>query len=98
MLLYFTAINFSADGEYLLGGGKGKHVCLYELKHRILLKKYLLTDNRSLEGVVEFKNSSKREDEVLQSDSEEKKDDSYLPGSKYSLISKRKIKMSVETR
>lgn len=94
---YFTSLAFSTDGDFLLGGGKTKYVCLYELRHRILLKKFLLSDNRSLDNTLEFLNS-KQQVKAQNSDSEPENVNDYLPGSKYSLISKRKIKPSVETR
>ena len=49
---YFKTIVYTSDGDYLLGGGNSKYICLYELRHKILLKKFLLTTNRSLDGTL----------------------------------------------
>lgn len=48
---------YSSDGDYLLAGGNSKYICLYELRHRILLKKIRLTSNRSLDGTLHKLNS-----------------------------------------
>uniref|UniRef100_A0A182U5Q6 Uncharacterized protein n=1 Tax=Anopheles melas TaxID=34690 RepID=A0A182U5Q6_9DIPT len=47
----FTSICYSADGECLLAGGKSKFVCIYNVKEAILLKKFQITQNRSLDGM-----------------------------------------------
>jgi periodic tryptophan protein 2 len=54
---YFTSVQYSADGEHLLAGGNSKNLCLYELRHKVLLRKFVLTNNRSLDGVLEQLNS-----------------------------------------
>lgn len=56
---HFRAIEYSSDGEYLLAGGNAKNLCLYDLKHRVLLKKFEFTNNRSLDGVLYKLNSKK---------------------------------------
>lgn len=35
----------------ILAGGRSKNVCIYNVKESILLKKYEITQNRSLDGV-----------------------------------------------
>ncbi|XP_052873384.1 periodic tryptophan protein 2 homolog [Anopheles cruzii] len=52
----FMSICYSADGECLLAGGKSKYVCIYNVKEAILLKKFQITQNRSLDGMDEFMN------------------------------------------
>ncbi|KAM3968341.1 periodic tryptophan protein 2 homolog [Aphomia sociella] len=52
----FTTISYSADGTCLLGGGNSKHVCLYSVKESILIKKFVITQNRSLDAVNDFIN------------------------------------------
>ncbi|XP_052888614.1 periodic tryptophan protein 2 homolog [Anopheles moucheti] len=55
----FTSICYSADGECLLAGGKSKYVCIYNVKEAILLKKFQITQNRSLDGMDEYINRRK---------------------------------------
>lgn len=53
---YFTTITYSADGECILAAGKSKNVCIYHVREGILLKKFEITQNRSLDGLNEFIN------------------------------------------
>lgn len=53
---YFTTITYSADGECILAAGKSKYICIYHVREGILLKKFELTQNRSLDGLNEFIN------------------------------------------
>ena len=50
---YFTSVCYSADGTCLLAGGNSKYVCIYEVSQQILLKKFQVTFNRSLDGVLD---------------------------------------------
>uniref|UniRef100_S4NTU2 No child left behind n=1 Tax=Pararge aegeria TaxID=116150 RepID=S4NTU2_9NEOP len=52
----FTTICYSADGTSLLGAGNSKHVCLYSIKESVLIKKFVITQNRSLDAVNDFVN------------------------------------------
>lgn len=47
-----TTMCFSPDGALLLVGGESVFVCLYSVFDRILVKKFAITRNRSLDGVV----------------------------------------------
>ncbi|XP_029169932.1 periodic tryptophan protein 2 homolog [Nylanderia fulva] len=47
----FTTLCYSADGTCILAGGRSKNVCIYNVQESILLKKYEITQNRSLDGV-----------------------------------------------
>uniref|UniRef100_A0A5K3G0B7 WD_REPEATS_REGION domain-containing protein n=1 Tax=Mesocestoides corti TaxID=53468 RepID=A0A5K3G0B7_MESCO len=49
----FLSITYSADGEHLLAGGDSKFICLYSIPDRLLLKRFEITVNLSLEGVQE---------------------------------------------
>lgn len=53
---YFTSITYSADGECILAGGKSKYVCIYHVREGLLLKKFEITQNFSLDGMTEFIN------------------------------------------
>ena len=50
---YFTSIVYSADGTCILAGGNSKYVCIYEVSQQILLKKFQISFNRSLDGVLD---------------------------------------------
>ncbi|XP_045459792.1 periodic tryptophan protein 2 homolog [Melitaea cinxia] len=47
----FTTICYSADGSCILAGGNSKNVCLYSIKESVLIKKFVITQNRSLDAV-----------------------------------------------
>ncbi|CAH1131380.1 unnamed protein product [Ceutorhynchus assimilis] len=55
----FTTLCYSADGEYLLAGGQSKNVCIYNVKEALLVKKFEITQNRSLDAVDDFINRRK---------------------------------------
>ncbi|XP_017785717.1 PREDICTED: periodic tryptophan protein 2 homolog [Nicrophorus vespilloides] len=50
----FLTLCYSADGECILAGGQSKNVCIYNIKQGIILKKFSITCNLSLDGVQEF--------------------------------------------
>lgn len=53
----FNSISYSPDGGFLLAGGNSKYICIYDLKHRVLISKISFTENRSLSGVLDKLNS-----------------------------------------
>lgn len=50
---FFRSVCYSTDGEYVIGGGRSKYICIYELRGKTLVRKYALTQNRSLEVGLE---------------------------------------------
>ncbi|CAK1551545.1 unnamed protein product [Leptosia nina] len=52
----FTTICYSADGSCILGAGNSKHVCLYSVKESVLIRKFVITQNRSLDAVSDVIN------------------------------------------
>lgn len=50
---YFTSVCYSSDGSCVLAGGNSKYVCVYEITQQMLLKKFQVTFNRSLDGVID---------------------------------------------
>jgi len=50
---YFTSVCYSADGSCVLAGGNSRFVCIYEVSQQMLLKKFQVTFNRSLDGVLD---------------------------------------------
>lgn len=53
----FTTIKYSADGTCVLAGGNSKYICLYDVQSGVLLKKFTVSVNLSLDGTQEFLNS-----------------------------------------
>ncbi|CAK9804620.1 Periodic tryptophan protein 2 homolog [Anthophora plagiata] len=52
----FTTLCYSADGTCLLAGGQSKNICLYNVQEFMLLKKFVVTQNRSLDAVDDIIN------------------------------------------
>ncbi|XP_056631843.1 periodic tryptophan protein 2 homolog [Diorhabda sublineata] len=55
----FTSLCWSADGESIIAGGQSKNVCIYNVKEGLILKKFEITQNRSLDAVDDFINRRK---------------------------------------
>ncbi|MEW5311682.1 MAG: hypothetical protein WDW38_003377 [Sanguina aurantia] len=76
----FTSLAFTADGASIIAGGSSKYVCIYDEAERIMLRRFQVTHNRSLDGVLDTLNSKNMTDagplELI--DHEEKNDDLEL--------------------
>ncbi|KAF6164535.1 hypothetical protein GIB67_025361 [Kingdonia uniflora] len=55
----FTSLCYSADGSYILAGGRSKYICMYDVADQILLRRFQVTHNLSLDGVLDFLNSKR---------------------------------------
>ncbi|KAL3631821.1 U3 snoRNP protein [Castilleja foliolosa] len=55
----FTTLCYSADGSYILAGGSSKYICMYDIADQVLLRRFQITHNLSLDGVLDFLNSKK---------------------------------------
>lgn len=47
----FTTLCYSADGQNILAGGMSKFVCLYHVQEQILVKRFELSCNLSLDAM-----------------------------------------------
>ncbi|KAF3450839.1 hypothetical protein FNV43_RR06928 [Rhamnella rubrinervis] len=56
---FFTTLCYSADGAYILAGGSSKYICMYDVADQVLLRRFQITHNLSLDGVLDFLNSKK---------------------------------------
>ncbi|KAF8406971.1 hypothetical protein HHK36_006092 [Tetracentron sinense] len=55
----FTSLCYSADGNYILAGGSSKYICMYDVADQVLLRRFQITHNLSLDGALDFLNSKK---------------------------------------
>lgn len=53
----FRSLAYSADGTFLVAGGSSKYVVIYDVAERVMLRRFSLTSNRSLDGVLDMLNS-----------------------------------------
>ena len=51
------SICYTADGECVLAGGRTKYVCIYAVEKQLLLKRFQLSHNRSIDGTVDKLNT-----------------------------------------
>ncbi|NXO94551.1 PWP2 protein, partial [Certhia brachydactyla] len=61
----FTTLCYSADGESILAGGLSKFVCIYNVKEQILMKKFEISCNYSLDAMEVFCVSKEMKDFFL---------------------------------
>ena len=47
----FTSLCYTADGRCILAGGRSKFICIYNVAHQILLKKFQISRNRAFDGM-----------------------------------------------
>uniref|UniRef100_A0A2K5ZU66 PWP2 small subunit processome component n=1 Tax=Mandrillus leucophaeus TaxID=9568 RepID=A0A2K5ZU66_MANLE len=55
----FTTLCYSADGQSILAGGMSKFVCIYHVREQILMKRFEISCNLSLDAMEEFLNRRK---------------------------------------
>lgn len=53
----FNSLSYTADGACLLAGGSSKWVCLYDARDGVLLRRFQISQNLSLDGTQEFLDS-----------------------------------------
>lgn len=58
----FTSLCYTADGKCILAGGRSKFVCIYHVDQQMLLKRFEISTNLSLDGMKEFLHSSNMTD------------------------------------
>ena len=47
----FTSLCYTADGRCILAGGRSKFICIYDVTHQVLLKKFQISRNRAFDGM-----------------------------------------------
>ncbi|CEQ40342.1 SPOSA6832_01966, partial [Sporobolomyces salmonicolor] len=102
----FNSLSYTADGACLLAGGNSKHVCLYDARDGVLLRRFEISQNLSLDGTQEFLDSRNLTEagprELIDergdlSDLEDRIDRS-LPGARTGDLSKRKYRPEARTK
>jgi periodic tryptophan protein 2 len=68
-----------AFGDLAIGGGNSKNICLYDIKHKVMLRRFAITQNRSLDGVLQNLNSKNvKEGGIINHEIERLEEDSDL--------------------
>ncbi|KAL4246695.1 WD repeat PWP2 family protein, partial [Abortiporus biennis] len=102
----YNSLTYTADGQCLLAGGNSKYVVIYDVRDGVMVKKFQISQNLSLDGTEEFLDNRKvteagnvdlidqRGDE---SDLEDRVDHS-LPGAQRGDMSKRRYRQEARTK
>ena len=102
----FTSVAWSADGSCVLAGGNSKYVALYDTREGVLIRRWQISENLSLDGTEEFLDSRRVteagnidliDDRGEASDLEDRMDIS-LPGVQRGDFSKRRYKQEARTK
>lgn len=99
----FNTVTYSGDGTVIIAGGNSKYICLYSVETAVLLKKFTVSVNLSLDGTQEFLNSRLLTeagpagllDEQGEASDLEDRIDKSLPGSKRGDVAQRKAAAEV---
>ncbi|KAI5963560.1 PWP2 [Candida pseudojiufengensis] len=65
---YFSTITYSFDGSTLLAGGNNNSICMYDIDNEVLIKRFIISENMSIDGTLQKLNSSKITDAGINSD------------------------------
>lgn len=104
----FNSISYTADGGCVIAGGNSKFVCIYDVRDGMLLKRFEISENLSLDGTEEMLDNRRmgeggpvegidRSGEL--EDLDERLDaNRVLPGSKGGDMSRRRYRPEVRTK
>ena len=40
---HFTSVDLSPNGEFVIGGGNSKNICLYDVRNKVMLRRFAIT-------------------------------------------------------
>lgn len=108
------SVCFSPDGRMVLAGGNSRFVCLYAVAQRLLLKKFQVSHNRALEGVIDYLDTrnlseggplelidhtdSESSDDEDDNREESRRQSISLPGVQSGYYSQRRVRPAIRTR
>ena len=102
----FTSLAYTADGACVIAGGNSKYVVIYDVREGVMVKKFQISQNLSLDGTEEFLDSRRVtdagpldliDDRGDESDVEDRMD-TALPGAQRGDMSKRKYRQEARTK
>eukprot|EP00736_Rhodelphis_marinus_P001983 Rmarinus@m.290 len=103
---YFTSVAYSADGTCVIAGGNSRFVCIYDAKGCVMLKRFTLSHNRSLAGIVDQLNSKNMTEagpldelDLSESDNERRWEEEAMrvPGAQRKDLSTRKTAQAIRS-
>ncbi|KAI8141777.1 WD40 repeat-like protein [Fennellomyces sp. T-0311] len=100
----FNSVCYTADGSSIIGGGNSKYICIYDIQTKVLIKKFQISQNLSLDGTQEQLNSkhmtefgSKELMDVDDASDVEDRLDHTLPGAQSGDLSVRRTRPEVRS-
>lgn len=98
----FNSLAYTADGSCIIAGGNSKYVLIYNVREGVMIKKFQISQNLSLDGTQEFLDSRLNTeagayDHGDDSDLEDRMDTS-LPGATKGDASKRRYRLEARTK
>lgn len=102
----YNSLTYTADGQCLIAGGNSKYVVIYDARDGVMVKKFQISENLSLDGTQEFLDSRRVteagnldliNDRGDDSDLEDRMDVS-LPGTQRGDMSKRRYRPEARTK
>jgi len=102
----FTSLCYSSDGTCVLAGGRSKYVCIYHISQQVLLRRFEISCNKSLDGMNTYLHSKNMTEagplDLLDVDrgSDESDDDVNirLPGVAKGDMSSRRTQPEIQTK
>jgi len=100
---YFNSVTYTADGSCVIAGGSSKYVCIYSRQEGVLVKKFQISENLSMDGTQEFLDSRKLTqagagmDDIEDESDLEDRMDTTLPGAQRGDMSKRRVRREAKT-
>ncbi|KAH9941703.1 WD40 repeat-like protein [Epithele typhae] len=102
----FNSLAYTADGNCVIAGGNSKYVVIYDVAEAVMVKKFQISENLSLDGTEEFLDSRRVteagnldlvDDRGDDSDLEDRMD-TALPGAQRGDMSKRRYHQEARTK
>jgi len=98
----FSSLCYSADGQCVLAGGKSKFVCIYHVEQQILLRRFTVSCNKSMDGMQQFLNSKNMTEagplDLIDIDRDSDDEQMRLPGVLKGDMSSRSTQPEIQTK
>lgn len=103
---YFNSVTYTSDGSCVLAGGSSKYVVIYDCRDGVMIKKFQISENLSLDGTQEMLDSRKMTeagvsidaiDRTGEAEDLEDRLDVSLPGASKGDLSKRRYRRGART-
>ncbi|KAF5390056.1 hypothetical protein D9757_003791 [Collybiopsis confluens] len=103
----FNSLTYTADGKCILAGGNSKYVVLYDVREGegVLLRKFTISENLSLDGTQEFLDSRRVNEAginidslMIQDEDEDEMRTEMLPGAQRGDLSIRRYRREARTK